>query len=193
MAPEILAICSSPRKGGNTETLVKTALEAAEAEGARTRFISLRGKKINGCLSCFKCAEKKDEKCHGAKDDFGEIYEAIKKADGLILASPVYFAGPCSQIKAVIDRAGLVSKVNGNLLAGKAGGPIAAARRAGAVNTYAQLALFYPINGMTLVGSTYWNVGFGMQPGDVKGDDEGLQTMKNFGANLAKLLIKLSS
>ncbi len=193
MAPEILAICGSPRKGGNTETLAKTALEAAEAEGAGTKFISLRGKKLKGCIACFKCAEKKDEKCHGTQDDFGEIYEEIKKADGLILASPVYFAGPCSEIKAVIDRSGLVSKVNGNLLAGKAGGPIAAARRAGAVNTYTQLALFYPINGLILVGSTYWNVGFGMEPGESKGDDEGVETMKNFGANLAKLLIKLSS
>jgi len=193
MAPEILAICGSPRKGGNTETLVRAALEAAEAEGARTEFISLRGKKINGCIACYKCVEKKDAKCHGSNDDFGEIYEQIKKADGLILASPVYFAGPCSQIKAVVDRAGMVSKANGNLLAGKAGGPIAAARRAGTVNTYAQLALFYPINGMILVGSTYWNVGFGTQPGESGGDDEGVATMKNFGANLAKLLMKLSS
>jgi len=192
MAPSIVAICGSPRKGGNTETLVKVALEAAKKEGVKTKFISLRGKKLRGCIACFKCLEKKDSKCHGPRDGFHPIFEEIKKADGLILASPVYFASATAEIKAVMDRAGMTSKANAELLAGKAGGPIVAARRAGGVNTYSQLAMFWPINGMILVGSTYWNVGFGLSPGDVNKDEEGLVTVETFGSNLAKLLKKLA-
>ncbi len=192
MTPRIVAICGSPRKDGNTETLVKIALEVAKAEGCKTKFISLRGKKIHGCISCFKCVEKKDGRCHGPKDDFHPIFEAIKEADGLILASPVYFASATAEIKAVMDRAGMTSKANDELLAGKVGGPIVAARRAGTVNTYSQLAMFWPINGMILVGSTYWNVGFGLMPGEVNKDEEGLKTVEGFGKNLANLLKKLA-
>jgi len=188
----ILAICGSPRKSGNTEFLVKTALDAAEAEGLKTEFISLRGKTLHGCIACFKCFDKKDRRCHGPKDDFHPIFEKIKEADGLILASPVYFASATAEIKAVMDRAGMTAKANEELLAGKVGGPVVAARRAGAVNTYSQLAMFYPINGMILVGSGYWNVGFGLEPGDVKKDEEGLFTVKRFGQNLAKVIKKLA-
>jgi multimeric flavodoxin WrbA len=192
MSLRILAICGSPRKSGNTETLVKVALKAAEQEGMQTDFISLRGKTLHGCIACFKCFDKTDLRCHGPKDDFHPILERIKQADGLILASPVYFASATPEIKAVMDRAGMVSKANGSFLAGKAGGPIVAARRAGAVNTYSQLAMFYPINGMILVGSTYWNVGFGLEPGDVNEDEEALLTVEQFGKNLAGVIKKLA-
>lgn len=192
MKPNIVAIVGSPRKNGNTEYLVKTALDAAEKEDAKTKLISLRGNKLRGCIACFKCAEKKDGQCHGVKDDFQNIFEKIKESDGLILASPVYFASATAEIIAVMGRAGMVSKTNGELLAGKCGGPIVAARRAGAVNTYSQLAMFYPINGMILVGSTYWNVGFGLQPGDAAKDEEARITMDNFGTRLARVIKKLA-
>ena len=192
MKPRILAIVGSPRKGGNTETLVRAALAAAKEEGATTKMISLRNKKVEGCRARFKCGEKKDAKCHGVKDDFGPIFEEIKKADGIIFASPVYFGSATPAIKAVMERAGMTSKRNGELLAGKVGGPIVAARRAGTLNTYSQLAMFYPINGMILVGADYWNIGYGLEPGSVKNDKDAFVTVEKFGANLARLLKKLA-
>lgn len=192
MAPRIVAVVGSPRKGGNSETLCNLALDAAKKEGCSTELIPLRGKNIRGCIACGKCFEKKDGLCHGTKDDFQGVWEKIKTADGIIMASPTYFGSASPEIKAVMDRSGMVSKANGELLAGRAGGPIVVARRAGAMTTYSQIALWYPINGLILVGSSYWNVGFGREKGEVKKDKEAAETIAKFGANLAKLLIKIA-
>lgn len=191
MSPRIVAVVGSPRRGGNTETLAKLALEVAGEDGCSTELVLLHGKNIRGCIACGKCWVKKDGQCHGTKDDFQAVWEKIKTADGLILASPTYFGSCTAELKAVMDRAGSVSKANGGILDGKAGGPIVVARRAGAMTTYSQIAMFYPINGMILVGSTYWNVGFGREKGEVNKDEEAIETITTFGRNLAKLLKKI--
>ena len=131
MAPRIIAVVGSPRKGGNTEILCNVALEAAAKEGCLTELVPLRGKSVRGCIACGKCWEKKDGACHGPGDDFHAVWEKIKAADGIILASPTYFGSATAELKAVMDRSGNVSMANGYLLAGKAGGPIVVARRAG--------------------------------------------------------------
>lgn len=191
MALTIVAISGSPRKGGNTELLCKKALESASKHGCKTEFISLRAKNIKGCIACGKCWEKKDGKCHGIKDDFHEVWEKMKSAHGLVLASPTYFGSCTAELKALMDRAGNVSMANDYILAGKAGAPIVTARRAGAMTTYSQIAIWYPINGMILVGSSYWNVGFGLEKGEVEKDEEALETVEKFGANLAQVVKKL--
>jgi multimeric flavodoxin WrbA len=187
---KIVGVVGSPRKGGNTEYAVTKALEAAAQEGAETELISLAGKEIKPCDACLTCRTTMECKI---QDDFEPIFEKMAEADGLILASPVYFSSATPQIKALIDRAGYVSIARKRVFENKVGGPIVVARRAGHNFTFAQLLFFFLHQGMIVPGSTYWNVAFGREPGEVAKDEEGVRTVANFGrklAWLAKILAK---
>ena len=185
---KILAISGSPRKGGNTDTLCKIALEVIGNHGIETEFISLAGRNILTCTACMACA--KEPRCI-LDDDFGPIFEAMVESDGFILGSPVYFGSATGEMTALLDRAGYVSRKNGNLFSRKVGGPIAVARRIGQNFTVAQLLMWYMINGMVVPGSSYWNIAFGKAKGDVVGDEEGVRTILDFGENIAWLCEKL--
>ncbi len=186
-----IAICGSPRKNGNTEALMLRCGKHLEAAGIETEFISLRDKNIGGCTGCGTCGKLKNKICV-IKDDLNDILAKIIASDIIILGSPVYFGSATPEIKALIDRVGYVSMSNGGLLSRKIGGPITVARRAGQNFTYAQLACWYTINDMILVGSTYWNIAFGMAEGEVLEDEEGLKTIDRFAENLIWLAEKLS-
>lgn len=186
---EVIGIVGSPRKGGNTEILVDQALKAAEEEGAETELITLSDKEIKPCDGCNGCWKTKE--CH-IKDDLIPIFEKILKADGLILASPVYFGSATPNIKALIDRVGYVGTARGRLLENKVGGPLVVARRAGQNFTFAQLSYFFFITGMIMPGSTYWNIAFGREKGEVSKDEEGIRTVRNFGKKIVWLIKKLS-
>lgn len=136
----ILGIVGSPRVGGNTELFVSEALKAAEKEGAETELLRLADKKVEPCDACLSCRETKE--CR-IKDDFQEIFQKMVKADGIILASPVYFSSATPKIKALIDRAGYVSIANGRVFENKVGGAMAVARRAGQNFTFAELLFFF--------------------------------------------------
>jgi multimeric flavodoxin WrbA len=112
----------------------------------------------------------------------------MTEADGIILASPVYFADVTSEMKAVIDRAGYVCRANDNLLARRPGAAVVAVRRAGAIHALDTMNHFFLIGEMIVVGSSYWNVGIGRDRGDVNGDEEGVSTMRRLGENMAWLL-----
>ena len=124
-------------------------------------------------------------------DAFNECLEKIIAADGVILASPVYSAGVTSQMKAFIDRASIVLAANRGLLRHKAGAALVAARRGGAVSAFDTLNHFLHSKEMFLVGSTYWNMGYGNAAGEVADDQEGMANMVNLGENMAWLLQKL--
>jgi multimeric flavodoxin WrbA len=109
------------------------------------------------------------------------------EADILVVGSPVYFGSATPQIMALLDRAGYVSRANGNLFERKLGGPIAVARRAGQNFTFAQLLMWFMINDFVVPGSTYWNVGLANEPGKVLEDEEALRTADRFAENLAWL------
>jgi len=113
------------------------------------------------------------------------------EADGIILGSPVYFADVTSEMKALIDVAGYVTRGNGHLLARKVGAGIVSLRRAGEIHALNSMNNFFLINQMIIPGSSYWNIGLGREPGDVLNDIEGIQTMKKLGENMAWLLGKL--
>ena len=115
------------------------------------------------------------------------------EADGIIIGTPTYFTDVSVEVKALIDRAGFVAIANGGKLNRKAGAAVVAVRRAGATHAFDTINHLFGISGMFTVGSTYWNVGMGLQAGDVKGDAEGLETMKNLGQNMAWFLKKTSS
>jgi multimeric flavodoxin WrbA len=114
------------------------------------------------------------------------------RADILIVGSPVHFGSATPELMALLDRAGYVSRANGNLFSRKIGGPVTVARRAGQNFTYAQLLLWYMINDMVVPGSSYWNVAVAREPGAVNADAEALATMDRFADNLAWLSTKLA-
>ena len=184
-----IGIVGSPRKNGNTEILTAHTLKAIAKEGLDTELIRLAGLDIRPCNACMACNE--EERCP-IDDDMLPIYNKMKEADAIILASPVYFGSATSLIKALIERAGYMS-YQGKPFAGKVGGPLVVARRAGMNFAFAELTFWFHIMGIINPGSTYWNVAFGRDKGDVLGDEEGLATAWNFGKNVAFLVKKLKA
>lgn len=188
---KIIGIIGSPRVDGNTEYLVKAALSEAKKENEfETEIIRLAGKKINPCTACLAC---KDERRCIIEDDFGPIFEKMVAADGVVIGSPVYFGSATPETKSLIDRAGYVSAYNGRLFENKVGGPIVVARRAGQNFTFAQLLFFFLHQGMIVPGSTYWNIAFGREKGEVKEDEEGIKTARNFGKKMIWVIKKLKA
>jgi len=188
---KVVAINGSPRKKGNTWEALNKVLDELKEKGVKTELLQLGGKNVRGCIACYKCFDKKDRKCHGPKDDMNEFIEAIEKADGVLIGSPTYFAAVSTEVKALIDRCGLVSIANDRMLSRKVGAAVVAVRRQGATEVFNQINMFYLINNMIVPGSSYWNLAMGLDKGDVLKDEEGMQTMANLGKNMAWLLKKL--
>lgn len=187
---KVIAIVGSPRKNGNTELLTTHTLKAIAEEGLDIELIRLADLEIKPCNACMVC--QKEEKC-SIEDDLFPIYLKMKEADGIILASPVYYGSATSLIKALMERAGYISRWNGEPFQGKVGGPLVVARRAGKNFTFAQLTLWFQILGFFIPGSTYWNVAVGREKGEVLRDEEGLKAAWNFGKNMAFLIKKVRS
>ena len=190
--PQALAISGSPRRNGNTETLLRRCLDRLAGQGIGGELLSLSGLNIRGCTACAACGESRDGTCPGISgDDFGPVFEKMLRADILIVGSPVYFGSATPELMALLDRAGYVSRANGHLFSRKIGGPLAVARRAGHNFTYAQLMFWYMINDMVVPGSSYWNVALAREAGTVNADTEALATIDRFADNLAWLASKL--
>jgi len=190
---KVIAFNGSARKDGNTAILIKQVFSELEKEGIETEMIQLSGQKIRGCIACYKCFENKDKRCSVKNDVVNDCIEKMLEADGIILASPTYFADVSSELKALIDRAGLVAKANGDMFKRKVGAAIVAVRRGGSIHAFDSMNHFFLISQMIIPGSSYWNMGFGLDKGDAEKDDEGLQTMSNLGRNMAWLLKKIQA
>jgi multimeric flavodoxin WrbA len=190
---KVIAFNGSGRKDGNTAILLNAVLEEISKEGIETELIQLAGKAPQGCIACYKCFENKDQKCAVTKDRLNEYLAKIIEADGILFGSPVYFADATAGIKALIERCGMVSTANGGLFKRKVGAAVAAVRRAGAIHTSDTLNHLFQHQQMIIVGSSYWNLGIGRDPGQVKDDAEGIRTMKTLGQNMAWLLKKIRS
>ncbi len=188
---KVIAFNGSPRKDGNTSILVRHVFKELEREAILTELVQLAGKKIRGCIACFKCAENKDRRCAFMHDVVNECIEKMLDADGIILASPTYFTDVTAELKALIERAGMVAKVNGDMFRHKIGAAVVAVRRGGAIHTFDSINHFFFINQMIVPGSNYWNVGIGMEAGAVDKDEEGIVTMRILGENMAWLLKKV--
>ena len=190
---KVVAFNGSARKGGNTSILIQHAFAALNETGIETEEISLAGKQIRGCTACYKCFENKDKRCVLKNDCINDCIAKMDSADGIILASPTYFADMTAEMKALIDRCGMVSRANGDMHKRKAGAAIVAVRRAGAINVFDSINHFFLIGQMIMPGSIYWNVGIGREIGDVRQDEEGLKTMQVLGENMAWLLTALNN
>jgi len=190
---KVVAFNGSARKNGNTAILLRTVLKELEAEGTETELIQLSGAKIHGCLACRKCSTKKDRRCSQTGDMGNAYIQKMEEADGILLGSPTYVADISPEIKALMDRACLVSKANGGIFRRKVGAAVVAVRRAGAIHAFDALNHFFFISEMIVPGSSYWNIGIGREIGEVEQDAEGMQTMKTLGQNMAWLLKKLKN
>jgi len=188
---KVMAFNGSARKDGNTAILIRTVFSELEKEGIETELFQLAGKKIQGCIACFKCFENKDRQCSVKKDVVNECIDKMLQADGIILGSPTYFADVSSELKALIDRSGLVAKANADMFRRKVGAAVVAVRRGGAIHAFDSINHFFFIGQMIVPGSSYWNMGIGLDKGAVEQDVEGLQTMQVLGQNMAWLLKKL--
>ena len=188
---EVVAFNGSPRKGGNTEHLLGRVLATIKDEGISTELVRIGGKKVHGCTACGKCFQSQDRKCVIDNDFVNICIEKMAAADGILIGSPTYFADVSTEIKALIDRAGFVGMANGGLYARKVGAAVVAVRRAGGIHVFDTINHFFGISNMYTVGSSYWNLGLGLNPGDVKQDDEGMATMENLGRNMAWILKKI--
>ena len=179
-----LAINGSPRKGGNTEMLLQEVLSELDAGGWETELVKVGGTAIRGCIACQKCFENKDNECSVKTDNFNEIFAKLLRADAIIMGSPTYFAAVSADLKALIERAGYVAYANDHAFTGKIGAAVVAVRRGGATHAYDTINHMYQMSRMVLPGSTYWNIGIGLQKGDVAEDAEGLANMRHLGKSI---------
>ena len=190
---KVTAFNGSARKDGNTAILINQVLSELEKQDIETEMIQLSSQKIRGCIACYKCFENMDQRCSLKDDVVNDCIEKMLQADGIILASPTYFADVSSELKALIDRAGLVAKANSDMFKHKVGAAVVAVRRAGSIHAFDSINHFFLISQMIIPSSSYWNIGIGREIGDVEKDEEGLQTMATLGRNMAWLLKKIQT
>ena len=181
-----IGIVGSPRKGGNTEILTAHCLKAIAEEGIQTELVRLAGLDIRGCKACDYCHEHEGQ-C-STEDDMQSVHKKMLAADIIIVGSPVYYGSATALVKGMLERTGFTSR---GKYAGKVGGPLVVARRAGQNFTFAELLFWFHINGIINPGSIYWNVAFGREKGEVEKDEEGLRTVWEFGKNCARVAKKV--
>ena len=182
-----IAVNGSPRKGGNTEILLKRVLEPLAKAGWETELAQVGGQKIRGCQACYKCFERKNGQCAMDNDVFNPVMEKLLRADAMIFGSPTYFTDVSAEMTALLDRAGLVALANDRAFKGKIGAAVVAVRRGGATHVYDTINHMFLMNQMIIPGSVYWNMGYGRDKGEVENDAEGLGNMKNLGQVIAWL------
>ncbi|OEH85881.1 FMN reductase [Desulfuribacillus stibiiarsenatis] len=185
---KVILLSGSPNKVGNTVQIMQECEKVIKNQGLETEIISLAGKSIHSCVGCRKCKEIK--RCT-IDDGLNEILEKVKEAEGFIIGAPVHFGTARGDLMNTIQRIGMVSYGTDRFLSWKVGGPIAVGRRGGLSTAYNEMLMFYFINEMIVPGSTYWNIVFGKEPGEALKDTEGLNTVKRFSENVAKLITKI--
>lgn len=185
---KVVAFNGSPRKGGNTEIMLKKVLEPIAAAGIGTELVQVGGKKIQGCIACYKCFENKNMACAVDNDIFNDCFAKIAEADAVIIGSPTYFADVSAHTKALLDRTGLVGIANDRCLKNKIGAAVAPRRRGGAIHVFDTINHMYLMSEMIVPGSLYWNIGAGREKGEVMDDEEGMANMVNLGERIAWLV-----
>ncbi|MGD9950665.1 MAG: flavodoxin family protein [Desulfobulbus sp.] len=188
---KVVAFNGSARKNGNTAMMINYMFEELTKEGIETEMVQLSGEHPHGCIACYQCFKKKDGRCIVDLDCINNCVAKMVEADGIVLASPTYFADISTEMKALIDRCGMVSRANGDLYKRKVGAAIVTQRRGGGIHAFDTMNHFFTIGQMITVGSSYWNIGFGREKGEVANDTEAVSVMHDLGKNMAWLLKKL--
>ncbi len=185
---KIIGINGSPRADGNTALALREMAGEMAAAGAEMEIIHVGGRLIRGCQACGACGRNKDRRCIVTGDGVNEAIEKMAKADGIVLGSPVHFAGIGGTMKSFCDRAFYVAGANGGLFTGKVGAAVVAVRRSGGTAAWAGLNYYLTIANMAIAGSTYWSVVHGGAAGEAEGDEEGLQAVRNAAKSIVALL-----
>jgi multimeric flavodoxin WrbA len=182
-----VAINGSPRQGGNTEILLKQVLAPLTEAGWESEFVQPGGADIRGCRACYHCFDTKNSQCGQKSDPFNSCLAKMIAADAIVLGSPTYFSDVSAEMKALLDRAGLVALANGGLFRGKIGAAVVAVRRGGGTHAFDTMNHMFLMSGAIVPGSTYWNLGFGLDKGDVAKDEEAARNMADLGRTIAWL------
>ncbi len=185
---KVIAINGSPKQEGNTWHALTGVGRQLQENGIEFEIIHVGNKAVRGCMACGTCAKNKDEKCSIGTDPVNEWIQQIKEADGIILGSPVYYAGIAGTMKCFLDRAFYVAGANGGLFRQKVAAAVVAVRRTGGSVTFDSLNHYLTYSEMILATSNYWNITHGRAPGEVLQDGEGVQIMDVLGQNMAWLL-----
>jgi len=186
---KLLAVNGSPRQEGNTNAMLKRVCRPLAEADVEIDELYLHGRDLAPCSACMVCMKMKDRHCHGYEgDDCNDVIDRCIAADVILLGSPVYFGSVTGQMKAFMDRVGFVNRVNDLFLNRKIGAALAPARRAGELLTFAELNMWFLINGMVVPGSTYWNVGHGLKEGEITKDKEAMDTCDELARNIKWLL-----
>lgn len=183
---KVIGINSSARKDGNTAILMNEVFNELNKVGIETELIQLADLTIEPCHACWACGKIKN--CVQRKDDFREIFDKLKSADGILLGSPVYSANVSAKMQALLEKAAVIADMNEGLFKHKVGAAVTAARRGGALQAIDTMNHFFLNHEMFIAGSTYWNMAYGQMIGDVLKDEEALANMRNLGQNMAYLL-----
>ena len=185
---KVIGFNGSSRKKGNTACSLNTVFAELNKAGVKTDMIHVGKEKIQGCIACHGCIKNQNEACTLEDDPVNEWIQKIKKADGILLGSPVHFSGVAGTMKAFLDRAFFVSSVNGGLFRNKVGAAVAAVRRSGGISTVDSLNHYINYSEMIMPSSNYWNVAHGLEPGEMEQDAEGKQIMAVLGRNMAWIM-----
>jgi len=188
---KVVAFNGSPRKDGNTALLLRKVLSPIARSGIDTELVQVGGQVIHGCTACYHCMEAKDRQCVISNDIVNTCIGKMIEADGIIMGSPSYFSGMTSEMKALVDRAGLVAVANGRMFSRKVGAAVAVHRRGGAVNVVDSINHMFLMSRMIVPGSTYWNFGVGLEREEVMDDTEAIENMHDLGETIAWLLKSL--
>ena len=179
---KVLLINGSPKSNGCTFTALDEMVKIFNNEGIETEIVHIGNKDIKGCIACNNC--RQSGKCV-FNDLVNETAEKFEKADGLVVASPVYYASPNGTLISFLDRLFHSTPFSKHM---KVGASVVNARRGGNTASFDVLNKYFSISGMPIATSTYWNMTHGFTPEDVKKDKEGLQTMRNLARNMAFMI-----
>ncbi len=187
---KVLLINGSPRMKGNTNRALEEVARTLNEEGVETEIAWITNKPIRGCIACGICSRTGDNRCVFDEDCCNELIQKAAEADGIIVGTPVYYAGASGEIRSLMDR---MFYAGGSLLRFKPAAGIAVARRAGTIEAVDQINKYFQINCMPVVSSTYWGLSYGREPGETARDGEGMHTMRTLGRNMAWLLKSLEA
>lgn len=184
----VLLINGSPHPDGNTAVALGEVARTLNAEGIETETIWIGTKAVQGCIACYTCATTGT--CVFKDNLYLDVREAVSRADAVIIGSPVYYAGPNGSLCALLDR---LFYSAGSLMMNKPAAAVVCCRRGGASATFDRLNKYFTILSMPVVSSQYWNIAHGREKGEAAYDEEGMQTMRTLGRNMAWMLRSIHS
>ena len=185
---KVLLINGSPRKNGNTHLALSEVARTLENEGIETEIFWIGNKPVRGCAACYACVGKNLGKCVFDDDVCNQLSARFADADAFVIGSPTYYGQPAGALLAVLQRAFFSASAN---VRGKVAASVAICRRGGSTAAFQCMNMPFEMLNAILIGSQYWNIAFGREPGEAAQDAEGMQTMRTLGKNMAWVLKNL--